>query len=253
MVAVVFSMHIAAAGQELDWLGERSWLVLLFLIAFAAIAIGYSKRALRVRNAKPRGHKRVSQAARDFDLEIAKLDARPRETIAAARLGPTHLRGKIIAASGKIGGRQGFERIWYNLVGAPKESAAAVEWCVLQDESGTALLVNIGNARIIAPYEEDSRKVPAMTLRINDEVEVLGILEPPGDLSIYADPEADPKAGPEADPESRSVLESNSTTSVHTHAPYGGLLGASRPIQFKVVGRPLAQDSSEPSSAPDGV
>ena len=229
---VVATQVEITSGHEVSWFtqGNLLWIMTLMTLAVAVFIVG--KRAAKQHTGRrgPRFRDRIFARGLDFDLAIARLESEPLSMSNTAVVGqPVRLRLRILQASGNLGGAAGRERIWHNRAHASRATAVAADWASARDAGGEVLLVGLGRARVIAPFEENPRGFSTVSLCLGDEVEVLGIFE---GVAVLERLDLEP-----AYPGDRAQLS--------------GVVGAGRQLQVRVMSRAgVATSGEDPSATP---
>lgn len=203
--------------------------VMLLLAAIAVMVVWVSRRAGK---APARGGKRrPGWADPQWRARVEALRTSP-TPIAAARPGEVCVVATLSAAPLSLGGPPERACVWRNTMGADASTAIAAELVFVADASGRAALEHLEHARVIAPPEtapairtspadrHATRRVAALYL--GDTVEICGRF----DLD---------KAGDDPDP---------------TKLVYG-TLGATGPLEVRVIERPEPPARPEPPGAPE--
>jgi len=204
----------AQATGDLDWLTSGPWASFGLVLSLALIVL-FVSRLLAQRS------QRSGQASRsqpDFDLRVAKLEALPVTTIAAAKRGPVLFVGTVCDAEGGMG-----SLLYRNRFRGRRATAIAAELVLVRDETGLVGLEKLEDARVIAPRETVGEH-EVVSLMLGDRVQVLG------DLLRFEQP----------------------TLVGERSEPLVGMLGTLGPIQIRVLDRPAASSVTEPASDPAG-
>jgi hypothetical protein len=157
--------------------------LLLGLTAAAVAVIWYSSRLYKNAHAGNglgsrlrlggRSTGNVSSDAR-WRETVRMLQEREPTSIADAKPGPVRIRGRIVTASGTLGGAEGRECVWRNRLGGRPEAAVCADLIVVADASGHCGIEDLASARIIARAEETTRHIESVSLCIGDELDVVG-------------------------------------------------------------------------------
>lgn len=206
-----------------EW--DSGQIVILAILIPIAIAVSwYGTRSFtKARGAstlRPRGRPFYDEGTgiTGFDTvwreRVVGLEARPPTKIAEATGGTIRIQGKLVNASGNLGGRPGRECVWRNRAGARPDSAVGAELVVVADATGQCGVENLERARVIAPAESHGLHYENVSLYLGDEVECIGTFE-------------SERVGDDADP---------------TKVVYG-TLGGLGPVQVRLVQRPVPDDA----------
>lgn len=178
-----------APANESFWVGggdtSRGLGLLLLLVCVALFVLWFGRRQFsRDRGTSSlRPHGRV---LREFHRmrpaqwreEVAKLEKRDPTPIAEAKPGPVRFVGKLVSASGNLGGAPGRECVWRNREGARPESAVAAELVFLSDGTGKCAIEGLEGAHVIVPPEKLTVHHESVSLYLGDQVEVYGAFSP---------------------------------------------------------------------------
>lgn len=156
------------------------------LIPIAVLVYWYgnvrAQRVMSERNTEPRGRRSPRGHVRDdpqFTAMVGRMMQRGLVTpIAEASAGPVLLRGVLTAADATLGGAPGRECVWQNRSDAPRDAAVCAEYVVIADTTGRATVENLALADIVAPEEKLGPHRAYCSLRLGDEIEVVGRFKP---------------------------------------------------------------------------
>lgn len=152
--------------DDVDWLLDGPWGKVAVLLLGAGVV-------MLVANLLARNGRRKRDLARpDFNLQIAKLEALPISTIAAAARGEVHLEGVLERGDGALG-TGAHACVYQNRAKASRATAIAAELTLLSDGTGVVGLTSLDGARVIAPKEDDGPH-DIIALYLGDRVEVVG-------------------------------------------------------------------------------
>jgi hypothetical protein len=163
---------------------ERQLLILIALVPVAVFVFWYGSRAVgKLRSTDSlRPHGRVLDDYRrprkgDWRATVRELEGADPTPIAKARPGPVRFVGKLVAASGNLGGTPGRECVWRNRAGGRPDAAVGAELVVLADETGRCGIEGVEGAYVIAPAEKHTHHYENVSLYLGDKVEVYGTFE----------------------------------------------------------------------------
>lgn len=162
----------------------RQLFILIAIIPAAVFVFWYGSRqftrhrggaSLRPVGRVLRGFRRNRPAVwRETVRTLERSDHTP---IAEAQSGSIRIRGRLVTASGNLGGEPGRECVWRNRAGARPESAVGADLVVIADDSGKCGIEDLERAYIIAPADKHSFHHENVSLYIGDEVEVFGMFD----------------------------------------------------------------------------
>jgi hypothetical protein len=190
------------------------------LLVLAAVAVGvvwYARRQAARRGSRYRKSRRPDWAEPSWRARVGTLEAAPPTPIANASASSVRVVATLMSAPTHLGGPPEHACVWLNTVGAAPESAIAAELVFVADDSGRCALEGLEHARVIAPRESSARDKRTVALYLGDRVEVYGSFAP--------DPAGD-------DPDPRNLVY--------------GTLGASGPLEIRVIDRPVRVASKAP-------
>jgi len=171
---VIGVLDLAGGDPAFAWLGAQKLILLVALLPVAVVVFWFGRRQQTQvgGSLRPRGRSSGFGVARGQILHSDR-DAEP-SPIATASAGDIRLHGRIVEASGHLGGAPGRECIFRNRVGARPQSAVAAETMVIADETGRALIEGLQTAVVIARPSRYSPHHEHVSLHVGDEVEVSG-------------------------------------------------------------------------------
>lgn len=170
-----FSM-LAGSGRQL--------FILIAIIPAAVFVFWYGSRqfsrhrggsSLRPVGRVLRGFRRTRPA--QWRQTVRTLEQSDPTPIAKAKSGTVRIRGRLVTASGNLGGEPGRECVWRNRAGARPESAVGADLVVIADDSGKCGIEDLERAYVIATADKHSFHHENVSLYLGDEVEVFGTFD----------------------------------------------------------------------------
>ncbi len=216
-----------------DWdSGQLTILAILLPVAVAVSWLGARAFSKQRGGAKlrPRGRPFYDEGTgiSGFDAawreRVAGLETRAATPIAEAAAGLVRVEGKLVNASGNLGGRPGHECVWRNRAGARPDAAVGAELVVIADATGQCGVANLERARVIAPAESHGLHYENVSLYLGDTVEVVGTFE--------------------------SERHESPDCSDPTKVVYG-TVGGLGPVQVRLVERPAPPSDDSHDDSPD--
>ncbi|MEM6996600.1 MAG: hypothetical protein AAF721_39215 [Myxococcota bacterium] len=209
-------------------------LALLAVLVVAAVSVFWigSRRVSRERSGRslrPQGRVAGDHGGRHFGAawraKATRLEGREPTPIDQADVGAIRIVATIIKSAGSLGGPPERACVWRNRAGGRPDSAVGAELIVVADDSGHCGVEGLEGARVTAPSEKVGMHYEWVSLYVGDRVEILGHFEPERVGSASDDP---------------------------TKVVYG-TLGASGPLEVRLVERPepaeeAAPDDDEPDA-----
>jgi hypothetical protein len=193
--------------------------LLLVLGSIAIAVVWYARRMAARRGSSSRRSRRPDWADPTWRARVAALEAAPPTALASAGATSVRVVATIASAPTNLGGPSERACVWLNTVGAAAESAIAAELVFLADDSGRCAVEGLEHARVIAPRESSGRDKRTVALYVGDSVEVFASFVPE-------------RVGDDPDP--RNLVY--------------GTLGASGPIEIRVIDRPARNASPAPDA-----